>query len=146
MIKRRIPPEDMTGHRLDFYFSIYSKMSKEEAYVAAEVKDVEQKGLQDVDVIPTKTKPWWKFGGKDYSFVSVNSGYSTTASSSETKLESSEKLGRNVYETDDVKNVYEPIKGYEGAHRFDPKFTWSSEEEKRLVKIVSVHSLHSKSN
>lgn len=119
-------------------------MSKEEAYTAAEVKDVEQKGFDDADVIPTKTKPWWKFGGKDYSFVSVNSGYSTTASSSETKLHSSEKLGRNVYETDDAKDIYKPIEGYEGAHRFDPKFKWSPEEEKRLVKTVSLHSLYLK--
>jgi len=119
-------------------------MSKEEAYAAAEVKDVETTGLNDVDVIPTKTKPWWKFGGKDYSFVSVNSGYSTTASSSETKLESTEKLGRNVYETDDVKAVYKPIQGYEGAHRFDPNLKWSPEEEKRLVKTVSFHSPHLK--
>ena len=121
-------------------------MSKEEAYAAAEAKDVEQTGphINDAEVIPTKTKPWWKFGGKDYSFVSVNSGYSATASSSDTNLDSSEKLGRNVYETDDVKDVYKPIEGYEGAHRFDPNFKWSPEEEKRLVKTVSFHSLHSK--
>ncbi|KAN0104289.1 phthalate transporter [Hyaloscypha variabilis] len=113
-------------------------MSKEEAYTAAEAKDVEQTGphINDAEVIPTKTKPWWKFGGKDYSFVSVNSGYSATASSSDTNLDSSEKLGRNVYETDDVKDVYKPIEGYEGAHRFDPNFKWSPEEEERLVKTL----------
>jgi hypothetical protein len=121
-------------------------MSKEEAYAVAEVKNAEQNGLYNGDVIPTKTKPWWKFGGKDYSFVSVNAGYTSTASSSETKLESTEKLGRNVYETDEAKDIYKPIQGYEGAHRFDPQFKWSPEEEKRLVKTVSVLSLYSKLN
>lgn len=119
-------------------------MSKEEAYAAAEVKDIEQRGFDNADVLPTKTKPWWKFGGKDYSFVPVNSGYSTTASSSETNLDSSEKLGRNVYETEEAKDIYKPIEGYEGAHRFDPKLKWSPEEEQRLVRIVSFHFLHSK--
>lgn len=121
-------------------------MSKKEASAAAETKDVEQKGFNDIDVIPTKTKPWWKFGGKDYSFVSINSGYSTTASSSETKLGATEKLGRNVYETDEAKDIYKPIEGYEGAHRFDPGYQWTPEEEERLVKIVSFHSMHSNSS
>ncbi len=31
---------------------------------------------------------------------------------------------------------YEPIAKYEGAHRFDPKFEWSEQEEKKLVRRV----------
>lgn len=114
-------------------------MTKEDSSIdATKVKDIEQRKSEDSEVIPTKTKPWWKFGGKDYSFVSVNAGYSTTASSSETNLHSGEKLGRHVYETEDVKDIYKPIEGYEGAHRFDPNLEWSAAEEKRLVKIVSL--------
>lgn len=104
--------------------------------------DIDESGLQNVDPIPVKSKPWWKLGGKDFSFVSVNAGYteSTNSSSrSEIKLEQlgTENLGRHVYETEDTKEIYKPIEGYEGAHRFDPKFTWDPEEEKRLVRTVN---------
>jgi hypothetical protein len=102
--------------------------------------NVDETGLQNVDNQPIKRKPWWKLGGKDYSFVSVNAGYARTdisTSSSETKLDNVENLGQHVYETDDVKDIYKPIEGYEGSHRFDPSFTWSPEEEKSLVRTVS---------
>lgn len=33
------------------------------------------------------------------------------------------------------RNVYEEVK-YEGRHRFDPNYTWTPEEEKRLVRKV----------
>jgi hypothetical protein len=32
---------------------------------------------------------------------------------------------------------YEPIAKYEGRHRYDPKITWTDEEEKRLIRRVS---------
>jgi len=32
---------------------------------------------------------------------------------------------------------YEPIEKYEGRHRYDPKITWTDEEEKRLIRRVS---------
>jgi hypothetical protein len=103
--------------------------------------DIDESGLQNADPIPVKSKPWWKLGGKDFSFVSVNSGYTESTnfnSSSEIKLEQpgTENLGRHVYETEDTKEIYKPIEGYEGAHRFDPNFTWDPEEEKRLVRTV----------
>jgi hypothetical protein len=34
------------------------------------------------------------------------------------------------------RQIYENAE-YEGRHRFDPKYTWEAEEEKRLVKRVS---------
>jgi hypothetical protein len=118
-------------------------MSKQE--FPNEVKEVDEKALQNA--APTKSKPWWKLGGIDYSFVSVNAGYVKTAdiktaesaSSSDSKLGEAEKLGHNVWETDDSKEIYKPIDGYEGAHRFDPAFSWELEEEKRLVRTVSLN-------
>lgn len=103
--------------------------------------DIDESGLQNADPIPVKSKPWWKLGGKDFSFVSVNAGYTESTnsnSSSEIKLEQqgTENLGRHVFETEDTKELYKPIEGYEGAHRFDPNFTWEPEEEKRLVRTV----------
>lgn len=32
---------------------------------------------------------------------------------------------------------YQPIPEYEGAHRYDPQFQWTENEEKRLVRRVS---------
>jgi hypothetical protein len=106
----------------------------------ANVNDVDESGLQGVDPKPM-SKPWWKLGGKDYSFVSVNAGYTRSAistSSSDTKLDAVENLGRHVYETDDTKEIYKPIAGYEGSHRFDPSFQWDPEEERKLVRMVSL--------
>jgi hypothetical protein len=37
------------------------------------------------------------------------------------------------------RQIYENAE-YEGRHRFDPKYTWEAEEEKRLVKRVSRRS------
>jgi hypothetical protein len=107
----------------------------------ANASDVDETGLQNVDPQPLKRKPWWKLGGKDSSFVSVNAGYARSAistSSSETKLDTSENLGNHVWETEDAKEVYKPIAGYEGSHRFDPSFQWEPAEEKALVKTVSL--------
>jgi hypothetical protein len=110
---------------------------------------VDEKGLSvskihDAEVTNYQTKPWWKLGGKDYSFVSVDAGYpkaSTSASSSDTAISANEKLQHNVWETDEVKEVYKPIEGYEGAHRFDPNLTWTPEEESRLLTQVTTSSL-----
>ena len=106
----------------------------------ANVNDADESGLQSVDPKPM-SKPWWKLGGEDYSFVSVNAGYTRSAistSSSDTKLGAVENLGRHVYETDDTKEIYKPIAGYEGSHRFDPSFQWDPEEERKLVRMVSL--------
>jgi hypothetical protein len=113
-------------------------MSKEEYPIHASA--LNESGLHEVDAQPLKRRPWWKLGGKDYSFVSINTGYAKSAistSSSDTKLDSLENLGRNVYETEDTKEIYKPIEGYEGAHRFDPSFQWDPEEERKLVRTVS---------
>src|ERR1700753_4044963 len=89
--------------------------------------DLNEKGVDEsvyptLDVQPVKRRAWWKLGGQDQSFVSVNSGYPATpnsVSSSDTKLVSTDDL-HNVWETEETKEIYKPIEGYEGAHRFDP--------------------------
>ena len=90
-------------------------MSKE-----IKTSDIVDAGFHNVDPVPVKSKPWWKLGGKDFSFVSVNEGYTdsvTSTSSSEIKLEQAgtEVLGRHVFETQDAKDIYKPIEGYEGS-------------------------------
>lgn len=42
-----------------------------------------------------------------------------------------------AFETDsDLEEYYKPIPSYEGYHRYDPKFEWSVEEEKKVVRKV----------
>jgi hypothetical protein len=103
------------------------------------LKILTRKIFNEVSPVPVKTKPWWKIGEKDYSFVSVNAGYpgiSDSATSSDSKLDAAD-VGHNVYEVGEAKEIYKPIEGYEGSHRFDPHFKWDPEEEKRLIKTVS---------
>jgi hypothetical protein len=57
--------------------------------------------------------------------------------------ESTDSVDSHRYGTGEVLAVggdiefYEPIAKYEGRHRYDPKFTWADEEEKRLIRRVS---------
>jgi hypothetical protein len=80
-------------------------------------------------------QPWWKIGGKDYAFVSVDAGYPSSGSSSQTSLDIPDK-SHNVWETSDVHDIYAPVERYENAHRFDPNFKWEPEEEKKLVRTL----------
>ena len=40
----------------------------------------------------------------------------------------------SVDDTNDT--FYAPIEAYEGRHRYDPKFEWEPQEERRLVRKV----------
>jgi hypothetical protein len=57
--------------------------------------------------------------------------------------ESSDSIDTHHYGTGEVLVVgadasfYRPIDKYEGIHRWDPKFTWTDEEEKKLIRRVS---------
>lgn len=85
-----------------------------------------------------KPQKWWKIGGQDVSHVSVDID---TKSESETSSidQSGSHLVRNVnnvFEAAEATEIYKPIKGFEGTHRFDPNATWTNEEEAALVRRV----------
>lgn len=40
----------------------------------------------------------------------------------------------------DFEEFYKPIDSYEGAHRYDPKFEWEPQEEKKLVRKIDYSS------
>ncbi|KAJ3055818.1 hypothetical protein HK097_009122 [Rhizophlyctis rosea] len=42
----------------------------------------------------------------------------------------------NVFDDDELAQHYMPREDYEGRHRFDPKFQWTAEEEKKLVRKI----------
>ncbi len=39
-------------------------------------------------------------------------------------------------DSDSLETFYEPIKEYEGRHRYDPSFAWDAKEEKKIVRKV----------
>ena len=83
-------------------------------------------------------KPWWRaLGGKDVSFVSVEDGYDDTSESegSEATLSTN-----GVFVASEALEIYKPVEGFEGSHRFDVNATWTPEEEKRLVRRVRLAS------
>jgi len=81
---------------------------------------------------------WWKLGGKDISHVSVNDGYvdSDASSFDEDSNDAVVKNVNNVFDAPEAAQLYKPIEGFEGTHRFDPSATWTQAEEKALVRKV----------
>ena len=41
-----------------------------------------------------------------------------------------------TFDLTEGQHFYRPIDGYEGLHRWDPDFTWTESEEKRIVRKV----------
>jgi hypothetical protein len=44
--------------------------------------------------------------------------------------------GDLTFDTAGLDSHYQPIEKYEGLHRYDPKFDWEPEEERRVVRKV----------
>lgn len=97
-----------------------------------------------------QSPPWWKIGGKDYSYVSIDGDETLVTgppSSSEESLDDTLVRKRNsVFQSPEAFEIYKPDESYEGFHRFDPTFVWTEEEEKALVKRVrpSEEQIHSR--
>ncbi|KAG5920256.1 hypothetical protein E4U42_006256, partial [Claviceps africana] len=91
--------------------------------------------------IRQRRRRWWQIGGEDVSHVSIDVGYETDFGSSSTSSldESSNKPSRNrgVFVAPEAAEVYRPVQGFEGAHRFDPAAKWTDEEEKNLVRKLN---------
>jgi len=39
----------------------------------------------------------------------------------------------STFQVDGLETFYKPIQGYEGLHRYDPEYTWSSTDERVVV-------------
>ena len=102
-------------------------------------------GTVTTNAIRPRSRKWWQFGGKDISHVSIDAGYETSPSSaSSSSLEDTINKNEGVFVAPEALDVYKPVEGFEGAHRFDPSATWSDEDEKRLVsKVCFNHNLSS---
>lgn len=89
-----------------------------------------------------RANPWWRFGGKDQSFVPVNvpsTAKSTRSSSDEDEHANENTIYGSVFSDSRAQDFYKPIEKYEGRHRFDMHATWSEDEEKNLVRRVSTY-------
>lgn len=45
-------------------------------------------------------------------------------------------LKPTTFQVDGLETFYKPIEGYEGAHRYDPEYTWGAVDEKKVVRKV----------
>lgn len=80
---------------------------------------------------------WYQIGGKDISHVSIDAGYEEgSLESFSSSLEDVTQKNASVFVAPEALDIYKPVEGFEGAHRFDPSATWSAAEEKRLVRKV----------
>lgn len=87
-----------------------------------------------------QTNPWWRFGGRDRSYIPTRNEPSKSSQDSLTDprdIESENTADLSVFNDAKAYDIYKPIENYEGRHRFDPRATWSDGEEKKLVRRVS---------
>lgn len=94
-----------------------------------------------------QTNPWWKFGGRDRSFIPTRAQTSQTSLDKQQHsldkpdqhrdIEDENTADDSVFNNAKAFDIYKPIDKYEGRHRFDPRATWSEAEEKKLVRRVS---------
>lgn len=88
-----------------------------------------------------RASKWWKFGGGDRSFVPIQAtpSKSSLASSHEDSYGWDENnADSTVFSDARAAEIYKPIEKFEGRHRFDLHATWSEDEEKKLVRRVSL--------
>ena len=87
-----------------------------------------------------QTNPWWRFGGRDRSYIPTRNEPSKSSLDSFTDsrdIENENNADLSVFNDTKAYDIYKPIEKYEGRHRFDPRATWSDGEEKKLVRKVS---------
>ncbi len=87
-----------------------------------------------------RKRKWWHLGGEDIIFVSVrNDGSGSSKGDFDTVANNT--ADGSVFIDSRTANIYAPIEKYEGAHRFDPKATWTEAEELSLVRRVRIDVL-----
>lgn len=120
-------------------------MSTTEKSVTAGTTALSTSSLGDRTTHNVRSPPWWKIGGKDYSYVSIDGDFSAVTGSQTSSTESVDdsvvKKRNSVYQASEAITLYKPPETYEGAHRFDPLLVWTEDEEKKLVTRVCHVSL-----
>ena len=92
------------------------------------------------NTLTRRSRKWWHLGGEDIIFVSVRND-ETGLSKGDFDTNVTETADGSVFNDSRTADIYAPIEKYEGAHRFDPKATWTEEEELSLVRRVRIDVL-----
>ncbi|KAG6116887.1 hypothetical protein E4U13_001565 [Claviceps humidiphila] len=83
-------------------------------------------------------RKWWQLGGEDVSHLPIDADHGLVSS-----ISSLEKASKQQSQTEsrpvvpEAHEVYKPVDGFEGAHRFDPAAKWTDEEEQALVRKLN---------
>jgi hypothetical protein len=87
----------------------------------------------------TSSRPWWKLGGKDISFATVDPASASVSLHSDIENSSGDEtnIKGTVFDDHAAAEFYRPVEKYEGRHRFDPTATWTPEEERKLLRTVT---------
>ncbi|KAG5915599.1 hypothetical protein E4U61_004448 [Claviceps capensis] len=83
------------------------------------------------------SRKWWQLGGEDVSHLPIDADHgllSSMSSLEEASKQQSKTESRPI--APEAQEVYKPVDGFEGAHRFDPAAKWTDEEEQALVRKV----------
>jgi hypothetical protein len=119
-------------------------MSKSEGTIAYNAEPLDVKTDSGRATHNVNSVPWWRIGGKDYSYVSIDGDYTVVTSGESSSTESLDdtvvKRRNSVFQAPEAVELYKPPETYEGAHRFNPLSVWTQEEEKALVRRVSYTS------
>lgn len=86
-----------------------------------------------------RSNAWWRFGGKDRTFVpsQITTSKTSLNSSQQDEIDNDNNIYGSVFSDSRAVEFYKPIEKYEGRHRFDMHAVWSDEEEKSLIRKVS---------
>ena len=109
--------------------------------ISTNVQEVDRHAFHTRDQdFKSRRRPWWGLGGEDRSFATARP---EALEESSTSLKGdvqtvNRDIQQSVFSDPQAAEFYEPIDSYEGRHRFDPHATWSQEEERKLVRRVSL--------
>ena len=71
--------------------------------------------------------------------IKTKGDYDLSGSTSEADVRATGHHGAVTFDSAGLKaRQYRPIDTYEGIHRFDPDFDWEPEEERKVIRKVSI--------
>ena len=73
---------------------------------------------------------------KDEGSPRLSSGSNESSELDPTLRRRSGRIEGKVHADESFEKFYTPVEGYEGRHRYDPKFKWDAQDEKKVVRKV----------
>ncbi|KAL9608115.1 MAG: hypothetical protein Q9167_007039, partial [Letrouitia subvulpina] len=126
----------------DFHIPVASStpamadMSKGNVFAYSNERLPDGSGIQH-QISTFRSDPWWKFGGRDRIFIPTQEETTKT-----NPKDDDSTADESVFSNTKAHDIYKPIEKYEGRHRFDLNAIWSDDEERKLVRRVSIIKTH----